>query len=101
MSGVACHWARPPARSARRRAGTNVRLGPAETVAVFGVGGLGHLALQYARIAGGFTIGADVFALHAAGRTRIVAVEHKLDEVNESIQEVLSGQVPARIVFRP
>jgi propanol-preferring alcohol dehydrogenase len=176
------------------------RVAPAETVAVFGVGGLGHLALQYARIAGGFTIGvdvedaklamatelgadhvvnartadpvtairelggadvavalaaspasfdqayrslrrggrlvcvalpadngalsvpifdtvisgksvigsivgtrndlADVFTLHAAGRTRVVAVERKLDEVNESIQEVLSGQVPARIVFR-
>ena len=29
---------------------------PAETVAVFGIGGLGHLALQYARIAGGFTM---------------------------------------------
>jgi propanol-preferring alcohol dehydrogenase len=176
------------------------RVAPAETVAVFGVGGLGHLALQYARIAGGFTIGvdieapklamateigadhvvnarttdpveairelggadvavalaaspasfdqayrslrrggrlvcvalpadngalnvpifdtvingksvlgsivgtrndlADVFALHAAGRTRIVAVERKLDEVNACIQDVLSGQVPARIVFR-
>jgi D-arabinose 1-dehydrogenase-like Zn-dependent alcohol dehydrogenase len=33
---------------------------PAETVAVFGIGGLGHLALQYARIAGGFTIAVDV-----------------------------------------
>ncbi len=176
------------------------RVAPAETVAVFGVGGLGHLALQYARIAGGFTIGvdiedaklamatelgadhvvnartadpaqaiqdlggadvavalaaspasfdqayrslrrggrlvcvalpadngaltvpvfdtvingksvigsivgtrndlADVFALHAAGRTRVIAVERKLDEVNESIDDVLSGQVPARIVFR-
>ncbi|HEX5294171.1 MAG TPA: zinc-binding dehydrogenase [Streptosporangiaceae bacterium] len=169
-------------------------------MAVFGVGGLGHLALQYARIAGGFTIGvdiedaklamatelgadhlvnaragdpaetiqrlggadvavalaaspasfdqayrslrrggrlvcvalpadnaalsvpifdtviggksvigsivgtrndlADVFALHAAGRTHIVAVERKLDEVNESIADVLAGQVPARVVFR-
>jgi alcohol dehydrogenase, propanol-preferring len=176
------------------------RVAPAETVAVFGVGGLGHLALQYARIAGGFTIGVDiedaklamatelgadhvvnartadpaqaiqdlggadvavalaaspasfdqayrslrrggrlvcvalpadngaltvpvfdtvingksvigsivgtrndlaaVFALHAAGRTRVIAVERKLDEVNESIDDVLSGQVPARIVFR-
>jgi propanol-preferring alcohol dehydrogenase len=176
------------------------RVAPAETVAVFGVGGHGHLALQYARIAGGFTIGvdiedaklamatelgadhvvnartadpaqaiqdlggadvavalaaspasfdqayrslrrggrlvcvalpadngaltvpvfdtvingksvigsivgtrndlADVFALHAAGRTRVIAVERKLDEVNESIDDVLSGQVPARIVFR-
>lgn len=171
---------------------------PAETVAVFGIGGLGHLALQYARIAGAFVIAvdvedhklelatrlgadhvvnaaredpieairrlggadvavalaassasfdqafaslrrggrlvcvalpaegtiqlpifdtvlkgisvigsivgtrndlADVFALHAAGRTEVVAVERKLDEVNESIAEVLGGQVPARIVF--
>jgi alcohol dehydrogenase, propanol-preferring len=171
---------------------------PAETVAIFGVGGLGHLALQYARIAGGFTIAVDVeesklamatelgadhvvnaattdpvaaiqalggadvavalaassasfdqafrslrrggrlvcvalpaggtmtlpifdtvlkgnsvigsivgtrndlaevFALHAAGRTRVIAVERKIDEVNESIDDVLAGRVPARIVF--
>ena len=35
------------------------RVAPAETVAIFGVGGLGHLALQYARIAGGFVIAVD------------------------------------------
>jgi alcohol dehydrogenase, propanol-preferring len=173
---------------------------PAETVAIFGVGGLGHLALQYARIAGGFTIGvdieeeklsmatklgadhvvnaatgdpveaiqelggadvavalaaspasfdqayrslrrggrlvcvalpagngaltvpifdtvingksvigsivgtrndlADVFALHAAGRTEIVAIDRKLEDVNESIADVLSGRIPARVVFQ-
>jgi propanol-preferring alcohol dehydrogenase len=173
---------------------------PAETVAIFGVGGLGHLALQYARIAGGIVIGvdiedhklrlatqlgadhvvnaattdpveaiqalggadvavalaanpqsfdqayrslrrggrlvcvalpadngaltlpifdtvlngktvigsivgtrndlADVFALHAAGRTKIVAIERKLEEVNESITDVLAGRIPARVVFR-
>jgi propanol-preferring alcohol dehydrogenase len=172
---------------------------PAETVAIFGVGGLGHLALQYARIAGAFVIAvdivdgklematdlgadhvvnaaavdpvkaihalggadvavvlaaspgsfdeayrslrrggrlvcvampadnatlslpifdtvvsgksvigsivgtrndlADVFALHAAGRTRVISVARKLDEVNESIDEVLAGTVPARVVF--
>jgi propanol-preferring alcohol dehydrogenase len=176
------------------------RVAPAETVAIFGVGGLGHLALQYARIAGGFTIGVDIedsklamatelgadhvvnarsvdpveaiqalggvdvavalaaspgsfdqayrslrrggrlvcvalpadnaalqlpifdtvingktvigsivgtrndlaetFKLHAAGRTRVIAIERKLDEVNESIQDVLAGAVPARVVFR-
>jgi propanol-preferring alcohol dehydrogenase len=175
------------------------KVAPAETVAVFGVGGLGHLALQYARIAGAFVIGVDVhesklalatelgadhvvnaakvdpveairalggadvavalaassesfdqayrslrrggrlvcvalpadgsftvpifdtvlngktiigsivgtrndledvFALHAAGRTKVVAVERKLDEVNESMAEVLAGDVPARIVFQ-
>lgn len=176
------------------------RVAPAETVAIFGVGGLGHLALQYARIAGGFTIGvdieeeklsmaaklgadhvvnaaagdpaqaiqalggadvavalaaspasfdqayrslrrggrlvcvalpadngaltvpifdtvingksvigsivgtrndlADVFALHAAGRTEIVAVDRKLEDVNQSIADVLSGRIPARVVFQ-
>jgi alcohol dehydrogenase, propanol-preferring len=175
------------------------KVAPAETVAIFGVGGLGHLALQYARIAGGFVIGvdiedsklamatelgadhvvnarttdpveaiqalggadvaialaaspqafdqafrslrrggrlvcvalpaddatmavpifdtvlngksvigsivgtradlADVFALHAAGRTKVISVDRKLDQVNESIADVLSGRVPARIVF--
>jgi alcohol dehydrogenase, propanol-preferring len=175
------------------------RVAPAELVAVFGVGGLGHLALQYARIAGGFVIAvdvaddklamatdlgadhvvnarttdpvaaiqalggadvavalaaspqsfdqayrslrrggrlvcvampaddaavsvpifdmvvggksvigsivgtrndlADVFALHAAGRTRVITVGRKLDEVNESIDDVLAGRVPARVVF--
>jgi propanol-preferring alcohol dehydrogenase len=176
------------------------RVAPAETVAVFGVGGLGHLALQYARIAGAFVIGvdiedsklsmatelgadhvvnartadpaeairelggadvaialaaspasfdqayrslrrggrlvcvalpaddgalslpifdtvingksvigsivgtrndlADVFDLHVAGRTRVIAVDRKLGEVNESIDDVLSGRVPARVVFQ-
>ncbi|MEO9222866.1 MAG: zinc-dependent alcohol dehydrogenase [Mycobacteriaceae bacterium] len=36
------------------------RVAPAETVAVFGIGGLGHLAVQYARIAGAFVIAVDV-----------------------------------------
>lgn len=175
------------------------RVQPGETVAVFGFGGLGHLALQYARIAGAFTIAvdvkeeklalarrlgadhtvnaveqdpaqaiqalggadvaialaaspesfeqafnslrrggrlvcvalpangtmqvpifdtvlkgisiigsivgtrndlADVFALHAAGRTQVVAAERKLDEVNAAVGELLAGDVPARIVFR-
>lgn len=173
---------------------------PAETVAIFGMGGLGHLALQYARLVGGFTIGVDiedrkldmatvlgadhvvnaqkgdpseaiqalggadvavalaaspsafdqafrslrrggrlvcvglpgdnatmsvpifdtvlngksiigsivgtrndlaeVFALHAGGRTQIVAEDRKLEDVNQSIDDVLAGRVPARIVFQ-
>ena len=43
---------------------------------------------------------ADVFALHAAGRTEVVAVDRKLDEVNQSIDDVLAGRIPARIVFQ-
>jgi len=42
---------------------------------------------------------ADVFELHARGRTRVISQSRKLDEVNESIDEVLSGSVPARLVF--
>jgi propanol-preferring alcohol dehydrogenase len=176
------------------------RVAPAETVAIFGIGGLGHLALQYARIAGAFVIAvdvedhklamatelgadhvvnartsdaveaiqalggadvavalaaspasfdqafrslrrggrlvcvalpaddaslnlpifdmvlggktvigsivgtrndlADVFALHVAGRTKVIAVDRKIDEVNQSIDDVLSGRVPARVVFQ-
>ena len=176
------------------------RVAPAETVAVFGVGGLGHLAVQYARIAGGIVIAvdieddklamaselgadhvvnaavndpvqaiqdlggadvaialaanpasfdqafrslrrggrlvcvalpadnatinvpifdtvlsgktvigsivgtrndlADVFALHAAGRTRVIAVDRKLDEVNDAVEDVLAGRIPARVVFQ-
>ena len=173
---------------------------PGDMVAIFGVGGLGHLALQYAAIAGGFVIGvdiedtklamatelgadhvvnsrttdpveaiqalggadvavvlaasprafdqayrslrrggrlvcvalpadnaaltlpifdtvingktvigsivgtrndlADVFALHAAGRTKVIAVDRKIDEVNQSIEDVLAGRIPARVVFQ-
>jgi propanol-preferring alcohol dehydrogenase len=176
------------------------RVAPAETVAIFGVGGLGHLAVQYARIVGAIVIGvdleddklamatelgadhvvnagkvdpvaaiqalggadvavvlaaspavfdqayrslrrggrlvcvalpagdaalsvpifdtvingktvigsivgtrndlADVFNLHAAGRTKVIAVDRKIDEVNESIDDVLAGKVPARVVFQ-
>lgn len=175
------------------------RVAPAETVAVFGVGGLGHLAVQYARIVGALVIAvdvddaklemarelgadhvvnaatsdpvqaiqdlggadvaialaanatsfdqayrslrrggrlvcvampaddaalsvpifdtvlngksvigsivgtrgdlADVFALHAAGRTRVIAVDRELDEVNECMDDVLAGRIPARVVF--
>jgi propanol-preferring alcohol dehydrogenase len=171
---------------------------PAERVAVFGIGGLGHLAVQYAKIVGGFVtavdvvdeklelakrLGADhvvnasttdpvaaiqamggadvaivlaasskvfeqafhslrrggrlvcvglpkdgafelpifetvlkgvsvigsivgtrqdlreVFALHAAGRTEVVTETRELDDIAHAMDEVLSGKVPARIVF--
>ena len=173
---------------------------PSDLVAVFGVGGLGHLALQYARIAGGrviavdlhdeklalakelgaeFTINAaredpveaiqslggadqaialavspksfeqayaslrrggtlvfvalpqdntidlpifetvlngitivgsivgtridlrEVFELHAAGLTKVITEVRPLDTVNEAIEDVEAGRVPARIVFVP
>ena len=171
---------------------------PAERVAVFGIGGLGHLAVQYAKIVGGFVtavdvtddklalakrLGADqlidasksdpvaeiqkvggadvaivlaasskvfeqafhslrrggrlicvglpkdgafelpifetvlkgvsvigsivgtrqdlreVFALHAGGRTEVVIETRELDDIADSMDDVLAGKVPARIVF--
>jgi propanol-preferring alcohol dehydrogenase len=42
---------------------------------------------------------AEVFRLHALGRTRVVRETRKLDEVNECFEEVEKGQVQARLVF--
>jgi propanol-preferring alcohol dehydrogenase len=174
-------------------------LRPAETAAIFGIGGLGHLALQYARIFGAQTVAVDVddaklelarelgathtiharrqdpvaaiealggvdvaitlaanprvleqahaalrrggrlvlvalprdnamrlpifetvckgvsvigsivgtradlaevFRLHAAGRTRVIYQARALADVNACFEEVLAGRVPARLVFR-
>jgi propanol-preferring alcohol dehydrogenase len=42
---------------------------------------------------------AEVFALHAAGRTRVITETRDLEQVNASVDEVLAGTVPARLVF--
>lgn len=41
----------------------------------------------------------EVFELHRQGRTRVIAETRDLATVNESIAEVLSGHVAARLVF--
>jgi propanol-preferring alcohol dehydrogenase len=43
----------------------------------------------------------EVFALHAAGRTRVIRETRPLDEVNEAIADVEAGRVAARIVLQP
>jgi alcohol dehydrogenase, propanol-preferring len=43
---------------------------------------------------------ADVFALHAAGRTKVIAEERRLEDVNACMDDVLASRVPARLVFR-
>ena len=43
----------------------------------------------------------EVFELHAAGRTTVTREVRPLSTVNEAIADVLSGTVPARIVFQP
>ncbi|MEV7600817.1 alcohol dehydrogenase AdhP [Kitasatospora sp. NPDC089797] len=42
---------------------------------------------------------AEVFRLHALGRTRVIRETRQLDDVNACFDEVLSGKVSARLVF--
>jgi alcohol dehydrogenase, propanol-preferring len=42
----------------------------------------------------------EVFELHAAGKTRVIRETRPLDQVNEAIADVESGNVAARIVFQ-
>ncbi|MDG4780675.1 zinc-dependent alcohol dehydrogenase [Micromonospora sp. WMMD961] len=44
---------------------------------------------------------ADVFRLHAAGRTRVAYETRKLDEINTAVEDVLAGRVTARLVLQP
>ena len=44
---------------------------------------------------------ADVFGLHAAGRTRVSYETRPLAEVNDAIDEVLHGKAKGRIVLEP
>jgi propanol-preferring alcohol dehydrogenase len=43
----------------------------------------------------------EVFELHAAGKTRVIREIRPLAEINEAIEDVEAGRVPARIVFEP
>lgn len=42
---------------------------------------------------------ADCFDLHARGRTRVITQTRQLEDVNACFEEVLAGEVPARLVF--
>jgi propanol-preferring alcohol dehydrogenase len=44
---------------------------------------------------------ATVFALHRAGRTRVVTETRPLEDVNDAIDEVPHGKAKARIVLQP
>ena len=43
----------------------------------------------------------EVFELHAAGLTTVITEVRSLSTVNEAIEDVEAGRVPARIVFVP
>ncbi len=64
---------------------------PGDRVAVLGIGGLGHLALQYAKAAGLHTIG-------ASGKVRVVTETYRLDEIGKAYERVEKGKVRFRAV---
>jgi alcohol dehydrogenase, propanol-preferring len=43
----------------------------------------------------------EVFELHAGGKTRVIREERALEDVQIAMEDVLRGDVPARIVLRP
>jgi len=43
----------------------------------------------------------EVFELHAGGKTRVIREERSLEDVHFAMEDVLRGDVPARIVLRP
>ena len=42
---------------------------------------------------------AEVFELHAAGKTQVIYETRKLEDVNPSFEEIEQGRIPARLVF--
>jgi alcohol dehydrogenase, propanol-preferring len=42
---------------------------------------------------------AEVFELHAGGRTRVELETRRLEQINEAFDEILTGTVPARLVL--
>jgi len=43
----------------------------------------------------------EVFELHTGGKTRVIREERPLEDVHIAMEDVLRGDVPARIVLRP
>jgi alcohol dehydrogenase, propanol-preferring len=44
---------------------------------------------------------AEVFQLHARGRTHVTYQRRPLESVNQSFADVLAGRIPARMVLDP
>ncbi|MFK9985590.1 zinc-binding dehydrogenase, partial [Escherichia coli] len=78
----------------------NAHVTPGETVAVFGIGGLGHLAVQYARLVGAKVIAVDVTDEKLQLATELgadVVVNARTTDVVEAIRQ--QGGADAAIVL--
>jgi propanol-preferring alcohol dehydrogenase len=66
------------------------RAGPSDLVAVFGIGGLGHLAMQYAQIAGGTVVAVDVVD-HKLQLAKRLGATYTVDATQEDPVDVIQG----------
>jgi alcohol dehydrogenase, propanol-preferring len=74
---------------------------PGDLVLVSGVGGLGHLALQYAKIFGGTVAAVDITDEKLALARDLAEVLRKHGGADVAIEDVLHGKNKARIVLEP
>jgi propanol-preferring alcohol dehydrogenase len=66
------------------------RTRPSDLVAIFGIGGLGHLAMQYAQIAGGTVAAVDVVA-HKLQVAKDLGAAYTVNAAEEDPAEVIQG----------
>ena len=84
-------------------AASQARIRPGDRVAVFGLGGVGHMAVQFARAFGAEVIAADRNALHL-DVARDVGASRTINVREENAGDVLAadgGGVEAALVFAP
>jgi len=71
---------------------------PAERVAIFGIGGLGHLAVQYAKIVGGFVTAVDVVDEKLALASRLGA-DHLVNAAKVDPVEAIQAEGGADVAI--
>jgi propanol-preferring alcohol dehydrogenase len=76
-------------------------LSPSQRVAVFGIGGVGHMALQFARLSGAETIAVSRASRHLAVAERLGARAVDASQVDPASVLQREGGVDASIVFAP
>jgi propanol-preferring alcohol dehydrogenase len=84
------------------RAVKQAELSPAKTVAIFGIGGVGHLALQFASLCGAKTVAVTRSKLHMDLALKLGA-DSVLSSAEENVAESMKkmGYVDSAIVFAP
>ncbi|MBH1934379.1 alcohol dehydrogenase catalytic domain-containing protein [Streptomyces sp. AV19] len=75
-------------------------IGPGKTVGVFGLGGVGHMVVQFARLTGADVVAVSRNADHLAV-ARELGASRTVDTTAEDPAEALAGSLDAAITFAP